>query len=173
MPSYAVTIHAYSWYEGVDGYWHPDDEADKNVSLAEVFEGAITKKELDYEDSWRSVPIYNIPAGTRVRVRITGRNDTATNQEMGMWWQVKDKDGSVVDEYRDWETYRTGPGGEQEFRGGSFDLNKEGTYTIIMALSMNPSDPVIVDDFYGTLCTVEAAVPEPDFRYFDLAGYTK
>ncbi|GAJ05454.1 unnamed protein product, partial [marine sediment metagenome] len=173
MPSYAVTIHAYSWYEGVDGYLYPDDEADKNVSLAEVFEGTITKKEIDYKDAWRSIPIYNIPAGTRVRVRITGRNDMASNQKMGIWWQVKDEDGYVVNEHSDWETYWTGPGGEQEFRGGSFDLNKAGTYTLIIALSMNPSDPVMVDDFYGNLCTVEAAVPEPSFRYFDMVGYTK
>ena len=173
MPSYAVTIHAYSMYEDIYGYWNSDDEAAKDVSLAEVFEGTITEKELDYEDRWRPVPIYDIPAGTRVRVRITGRNDMATNQKMGIWWQVKDKDGDVVDEHSDWETYWTGPGNEQEFRGGSFDLNKVGTYTLIIALSMNPSDPVMVDDFYGNLCTVETAVPEPSFRYFDMAGYTK
>ncbi len=173
MPDEAVTIHAYSYYEDEDGYMRLDDEASKNVSLAEVFEGAITKKELDFEDRWQAVPIYNIPTGTRVRVRITGRNDMATNQKMGIWWQVKDKDGYVVDEYSGWETYWTGPGNEQVFRGGSFDLDKEGTYNLLIALSMNPSDPVIVDDYYGTLCTVEAAVPEPSFRYFEMAEYTK
>lgn len=172
MPDRDVTIHAYSMYEDVDGYWHLDDEAEKDVSLAEVFKGTITKKELDYQDRWQAVPIYNIPTGTRVRVRITGRNDMASNQKMGIWWQVKDPDGYVVDEYSGWETYWTGPGNEQVFRGGSFDLDKVGTYTLIIALSMNPSDPVIVDDFYGTLCSVEAAVPEPSFRYFDLVEYT-
>ncbi|MBA7539909.1 hypothetical protein ES705_32198 [subsurface metagenome] len=171
MPNKAVTIHAYSWYEDIYGYWNSDDEAARDVSLAEVFEGTITKKELDYEDRWQAVPIYNIPTGTRVRVRITGRNDMASNQKMGAWWQVKDPDGVVVDEYREWETYWTGPGNEQVFRGGSFDLDKAGTYTLIIALSMNPSDPVIVDDYYGNLCTVEAAVPEPSFRRFDMTRY--
>ncbi|GAI81774.1 unnamed protein product, partial [marine sediment metagenome] len=145
----------------------------KNVSLAEVFEGTITKKELDYEDRWQAVPIYNIPTGTIVRVRITGRNDMASNQKMGIWWQVKDKDGYVVDEYSGWETYWTGPGNEQVFRGGSFGLNKVGTYTLIIALSMNPSDPVIVDDYYGTLCTVKAAVPAPEFSGFGVKDYSK
>lgn len=176
MPNRDVTIHAYSYYEGEDGYVYFDDEAAKDVALAappEVFEGTITKKELDYEDRWQAFPLYNIPTGTRTRVRITGRNDMASNQKMGIWWQVKDPDGYVVDEYSDWETYWTGPGNEQVFRGGSFDLNKVGTYTLIIALSMNPSDPVIIDDFYGNLCTVKAAVPEPSFRYFEMAEYTK
>lgn len=173
MPNKAVTIHAYSYYYGVDNAWHFDDEATKNVSLGVVFKGTITKKELDYEDSWRPVPIYNIPTGTRVRVRITGRNDMASNQKMGVWWQVKDPGGYVVDEYSKWETSWTGPSNAQEFVGSSFDLNKVGTYTLIIALSMNPSDPVIVDDYYGTLCTVKAAVPTPEFSGFGVKDYSK
>jgi len=173
MPNEPVTIHGYSYYYGTDGNYHPDDEAAKDVSLAEVFEGTITKKELDYEDSWRSVPIYNIPAGTRVRVRVTGRNDMASSQKMGIWWQVLDKDGDVVNEYSNWETYSTGPGGEQAFVGGSFDLDKEGTYNLLIALSMNPSDPVSVDDYYGTLCTVKQEVGPPEFQGFAISQYTK
>ncbi|GAI82882.1 unnamed protein product, partial [marine sediment metagenome] len=46
------------------------------------------------------------------------------------------------------------------FIGGRFDLDKVGTYRINVALSMNPSDPEIVDTYYGTLCTVEAAPGE-------------
>ncbi|GAI66971.1 unnamed protein product, partial [marine sediment metagenome] len=83
-----VTIYAYSYYTiGPD--WFLDDTAQKNVALAEVFEGTITKKELDYEDRWQAFPLHNIPTGTRTRVRITGRNDMASNQKMGIWWQVK------------------------------------------------------------------------------------
>ncbi|MBA7553007.1 hypothetical protein ES705_45589 [subsurface metagenome] len=167
-----VTIKAYSYYP-VGPDWILDDEAQKDVALAEVFEGTITEKELDYEDRWQTFPLYNIPAGTRTRVRITGRNDMASNQKMGAWWQVKDKDGYVVDEYENWETYWTGPGNEQEFRGGSFDLDKEGTYTIDIELFMNPEDQVCVDDYHGTLCTVEAAVLEPEFRGFALTEYVK
>lgn len=35
MPASAVTIHAYSYYYGVDSAWHFDDELTKNVGLAE------------------------------------------------------------------------------------------------------------------------------------------
>lgn len=33
MPDRNVTIHAYSCYEGTDGYWYYDDEASKDVQL--------------------------------------------------------------------------------------------------------------------------------------------
>ena len=34
MPSKAVTIHAYSYWYGADGYWYFDDEKTRSVSLA-------------------------------------------------------------------------------------------------------------------------------------------
>jgi len=34
MPDKAVTIHAYSYWYGGDGYWHFDDEKTKGISLA-------------------------------------------------------------------------------------------------------------------------------------------
>jgi len=173
-----VTIYAYSYYPkplAVPTVWILDDTDQKDITLTEVFEGTITEKELDYEDRWQTFPLYNIPAGTRTRVRITGRNDTDKNQKMGIWWQVKDPDGHIPPggEYSNWETYWTGPGNEQEFRGGSFDLDKEGTYTIDIELFMNPDDQVCVDDYHGTLCTVEAAIPEPEFAGFGITEYTK
>ncbi len=169
-----VTIYAYSYYP-VGPDWILDDQAQKDVALAEVFEGTITEKELDYEDKWQSFPLYNIPAGTRTRVRITGRNDMASNQKMGIWWQVKDPDGKVPPggEYSKWELGWTGPGNAQEFIGGSFDLDKEGTYTIAVQLFMDLEAEAVVDDYYGKLCTVEAAVPEPEFREFALTEYVK
>jgi len=33
MPNSDVTIHAYSYYYGTDGYWHFDDEKTKEVGL--------------------------------------------------------------------------------------------------------------------------------------------
>ncbi|GAJ13605.1 unnamed protein product [marine sediment metagenome] len=109
-------------------------------------------------------------------MRITGRNDMASSQKMGIWWQVKDPDGYVVDEYSKWETYSTGPGSEQEFRGGSFDLDKAGTYTISIQLFMNPADEVVVDDYYGNLCTVEAVeefagtISRKELKYDNITG---
>jgi len=171
-----VTIKAYSYYPepwAVPTVWILDDTDEKDVALTEVFEGTITKKELDYEDRWQPFPLYNIPTGTRTRVRITGRNDMASNQKMGAWWQVKDPDGRIVDEYSKWELTWTGPGNTQEFVGGSFDLDKEGTYTIDVQLFMDLEAQAVVDDFYGNLCKVVAAVPEPEFSSFAVKDYSK
>jgi hypothetical protein len=33
MPNSRVTFHAYSYYYGADGYWHFDDEEEKDVSV--------------------------------------------------------------------------------------------------------------------------------------------
>jgi len=58
MPDRDVTIHGYSYYEGVDGNWHSDDEASKDVSLGEVIKGTITKKELEYDSTRSPIPVY-------------------------------------------------------------------------------------------------------------------
>lgn len=61
MPARDVTIHAYSYYEDLDGYWRYDDEDEKAVSLAappEVFEGTISRKELEYNGSRAGIPAY-------------------------------------------------------------------------------------------------------------------
>ncbi|GAI71449.1 unnamed protein product, partial [marine sediment metagenome] len=57
---------------------------------------------------------------------------------------------------------------------GSFDLNKAGKYTTWIELLMGTQDnPEVVDRYIGDLCTVEAAVPEPEFRGFAVAEYIK
>ena len=58
MPARNVTIHAYSYYEDADGYLRFDDEAEKPVSLEEVFSGAISRKELEYDASRAGIPVY-------------------------------------------------------------------------------------------------------------------
>lgn len=35
MPSEAVTVNVYSYYEDENGYWQPDDEASKDVAVEE------------------------------------------------------------------------------------------------------------------------------------------
>jgi len=171
MPGMDVTIHAFSYYEDIDGYWRYDDEAAKDVSLAEVFQGTISRKELEYDGARANIPASVLPQGQSGLVHIWGRNDMDSNQKMGIWWQVRDPDGAVVEEYATWETYWTGPGNAQEFIGGRFNLDKPGTWTLVVQLVMNPNNQVLVDDYYGTLCTVEAAVPEPEFRGFGVAEY--
>jgi len=43
MPNAAVMIHAYSYYYGDDGYWYFDDEKEKDVDLAVVWQKLATK----------------------------------------------------------------------------------------------------------------------------------
>jgi hypothetical protein len=48
MPDSNVTIHAYSYWYGSDGYWHFDDEKTKNVSLAELLPEFSRFEIVDY-----------------------------------------------------------------------------------------------------------------------------
>jgi len=172
MPSSGGTIHASSSYWLFGDIWKLDDEAEKDVSLAEVFEGTISKKELEYDEARADIPAYDIPQGERGLVHIWGRNDMASTQRMGISWVVKEPDGVIVEEYSAWEAWPyTSPGSSHQFIGGRFSLDKAGRYTINIALSMNPSDPVIVDTYSGTLCTVAAVVPESEFRGFSIEQY--
>ncbi|GAI29986.1 unnamed protein product, partial [marine sediment metagenome] len=158
-PDRNVTITAYSYFEDEEGYWHRDDKATKNVSLVappEVYAGTISRMELEYDEARAAIPAYNIPQGQRGLVHIWGRNDMSTSQKLGISWRVKDPDGTVVEEYSDWQAFLTGPGEEHEFIGGRFDLDKVGTYTIFVGLVMNFDDPEYVDTYPGDLCAVAA-----------------
>ncbi|MBA7688995.1 hypothetical protein ES703_97487 [subsurface metagenome] len=174
MPDRDVTIHAYSYYEAADGYLYFDDEAETVVTLAEVLEGTISRKELEYDESRVNIPAYDIPQGQRGLVHIWGRNDTGSYQTLGIGWVVTDPDGLEVERHEDdWAAGWVGAGQDREFIGGRFNLDKAGTYRIAIALYMNSADPVEVDSYYGTLCTVIAAVPEPEFYNFEVIEYIK
>lgn len=175
MPNCDTTIDAFTYYP-IGKEWIFDDRKSKNISLAEVpepYAGTISKKQLEYDESRASIPAYNVPQGERGLVHIWGRNDMSSNQKMGISWIVRDPDGIVVEEYSYWELFWTGPGKEQEFIGDRFNLDKAGTYTINVGLLMNRDNPVYVDTYYGNLCTVAAAVPEPEFAGFGIKEYAK
>ena len=46
MPSKKVTIHAYSYWYGADGYWYFDDEMTKTVNLAQIPESEFGSIEI-------------------------------------------------------------------------------------------------------------------------------
>lgn len=145
-----------------------------DITSPVVYEGKISRKELEYDEARANIPAYDIPQDQRGLVHIWGRNDMATTQRMGIWWQVTDPDGIALSEHAEWEAWPYTPAGDDhEFIGGRFDLNKEGTYTIAIQLFMNPADQVVVDDYYGNLCTVALAVPEPEFSGFGITEYSK
>ncbi|GAI25955.1 unnamed protein product, partial [marine sediment metagenome] len=124
--------------------------------------GTIIKKELEYDESRRLIPAYNVPQGTRGLVHIWGRNDMPIRQKLGIHWIVQDPDGLIAEDYQDWQFMRMDPGSDHEFIGGRFDFNKPGTWTITMSLSMNPNAPLTVDSYAGVLCTVAAVAPPPE-----------
>jgi len=174
MPSRSVTVKAESWCESNYFDWHLDDTAQKTISLEEVYAGTISRKELEYDETWGVIPVSNIPQGQRGLLHIWGRNDTGVTQQMGIYWFVADPEGYVVQEYSTWEMWPyTSPGDEHGFLSSRFNLDKVGKYTIWVELLMNQDDPQVVDMYIGDLCTVAAAVPEPQFRGFAIAEYTK
>ncbi len=172
MPASGVTIWAYSSYWGEYHLWHSDDEMSKKVSSAEVFKGTISKKQLEHDGTYATIPVSNVPQGRRGLVHIWGRNDMSSAQRMGIIWVVKDPGGTVVEEHSEWEKWPyTGAGKEHEFIGGRFSLDKAGTWRIVVALFIYPEGSIAVDGFGGVLCTVEAAVPSPEFRGFGIEQY--
>ena len=110
----------------------------------------------------------SVPIGQSGLVHIWGYNDANVPRHMGIHWVVKDPDGVVVEDYEDWASVfgikiELDPDDDHEFIGGRFDLDKEGTYTIVASLLMNPDSPVIVDSYEGDLCTTTLEVP-PEFE---------
>lgn len=174
MPDRDVKIHAYSYYYGADGNWHLDDEMTRDVTLAtSAYQGTITKKELEYDETRGSIPVSGVPQNKRGLVHIWGRNDTASAQRMGISWVVQDPDGLTIEEYSAWEAWPyTGAGKEHEFIGGRFNLNKSGRYRIWVHLFMNPDSPEVVDIYYGDLCTVEPELVE-EFKSFAVLSLYK
>lgn len=180
MPSLPVRVEVFSWYwDGLD--WIMDDYIYGDIQVTGVvYAGSIIQWGLGY----------TTPAGTRINtyfpvsdvpqnsysgiVRIWGENDMATTQRLGIWWQVKDPDGIVVEEYAHWQpTPYTLSGAAKQFSHGNITFSKVGTYTIAVQLFMNYADQVVVDDYYGDLCTVVGALPPSQFQAFAISEYTK
>ena len=177
MPSNDIRVDIWSLY-WAEPEWYADDSGTASIALTEAVEpyaGTISRRELKYDAVQAAIPAYNIPQGKEGQVHIWGRNNMSTSQKMAIYWIVRAPpgypDGPILEEYYDEETFSTGPGGEHEFIGGRFPLDKIGTYDIRCGLLMNPDNPVYVDIYYGDLCTVAAAVPEPQFRGFGVREY--
>lgn len=107
-------------------------------------------------------PLYNlqaigasVPIGLSGLVHVWGRNDMANAQQMGILWEVRDPQGILVERYSEWEMWPyAGSGVEHEFIGDRFDINKPGSWRILIHLLMNQDSPAIVDSYDGVLCSV-------------------
>jgi hypothetical protein len=169
MPNKNIKLDVWSsyWVDYVG--WVQDDYEYVNIALAA---GTISRMELEYNSDRASIPASNIPQGKSGLVHIWGHNDMSSTQQMGIYWVITDPDGVTRESYSTWEAWPyTGAGGEHEFIGGRFSLDKVGTWVINVALYMNPSNPTIVDSYYGTLCS---AIPtEPEITEFKIQDYVK
>lgn len=160
MPNKEVTLAVTSYlvFEGEWGdEWYSDDQQSVIIALEVAVAGTITRMELEYDGARANIPAYDIPQNKSGLVHVLGRNDSSVTQDMGIHWLIYDPNGALVEDYWDW-SYGHGPGDDHEFIGGRFNLDKSGTYTITLALSMNPAAPQIVDAYSGVLCTVAAEV---------------
>ncbi|GAI56441.1 unnamed protein product, partial [marine sediment metagenome] len=154
MPNNDVWIDVWSWYS--DGTkWIDDDYGSAFIALTTP--GTISKMELEYDNVRGDIPAYGVPPDKRGLVHIWGRNDTSSNQTLGIGWVVTDPDGQVVERHEnDWAAGEVGPGQVREFIGNRFNLDKAGTYRIAITLYFNKADPVEVDKYEGILCTIAA-----------------
>lgn len=167
-------------YAGLPGNTLDETDRRENVMVANVstyvppeeYEGTISSKQLEFNESRRSIPAADIPLDQRGLVHIWGRNDTDGLRRMGISWTVQDPYGTIVESYSAWQDYFTGAGKTHEFIGGRFNLDKEGTYTIGIALFMNRDDPVAVDSYSGNLCTVIGGGPPPPIYTCPYCGAT-
>ncbi|GAI96878.1 unnamed protein product [marine sediment metagenome] len=121
----------------------------------------------------------SVPLGASAIVTVWGRNDMSTQQQLGMRWEIRDPDGLLIEQYPgggaiDWEYGYTGPGDEQDFIGGRFDINKSGDWTIAVELVMNPDNPFVVDTYDGLLCRVTeefaGTITRKELKYDNVVG---
>lgn len=119
--------------------------------------GSIVKKELEYNESRGLIPVAAVPKGKSGLFHVTGRNDMATSQPIGIYWFIADPDGLIAEEYTDWKFGTLGYEQTHEFIGGRFTFSKLGKYTTWVDLLMgSQSSPVVIYSarYIGELCTV-------------------
>jgi len=128
------------------------------IPVPEALVGSIVKMELEYNESRGTIPA-SVPQGERGLVHIWGRNDMPSRQRLGIGWIVRDPDGNLVEDYKDWSFMRTSTNNTHEFISSRrFDLNKEGTYTLAVSLFIE-GFPIEAARWDGSLCTVIAFGP--------------
>jgi hypothetical protein len=118
------------------------------------YEGSITRKELNYEDDQRPIPVSGVPYDKKGIVYMWGRNESESNQKLGFRWTVKDPNGTVRESGTDWETFWTAPGNAEQFHSDDFRLAFTGDWTVKIEFLMNPDNPIVVDSYEGRMCTV-------------------
>lgn len=122
------------------------------------YKATISKKELEYNGDRKSIPAGTVSFGKRGLIHVWVRNDTTEAKRLRIYWTVRDPDGDILEEYEDADSQPGG--GEHEFIGDRFDMDKPGEYLIAIELKMEGSTEVL-DSYSGSLCTVEEEPPTP------------
>lgn len=138
------------------------------ISAISAPTGSISKKELEFGGHFYSLPVKDVTVGEIVLIHIWGMNTSSTDEKLGVWWKVTDPAGEIVEEYLDWQSFNTDPGGTHHFIGGRFTLSEEGRYMIWIKLYIynpdswsyfNGKPALFVAASYVELCST-VAIPE-------------
>jgi len=117
--------------------------------------GYISKKILEVGTTSYNIPVSNVTQGKSVLVHIWGKNTSSETVNLEIVWFVYDPDDIRVEYYGD-VSYGISAGDEHEFIGGRFNVNKIGTYYIIVGLYayISEEESTMLDMYQGNLCTV-------------------
>ncbi|KKN16307.1 hypothetical protein LCGC14_0977330 [marine sediment metagenome] len=58
MPDRNITISVESWVPDENGIWGSDDRESRLITISVDFTGTIIQKELEYDGSRKSIPVY-------------------------------------------------------------------------------------------------------------------
>jgi len=173
-PGKIITVHAYSYWYGVDPYgygaWYFDDEATEDVETVAPAEGAITGK-------W----INKAPEGNRLTIPASVAADNNTF-EVGVKYKNLGKAVTAGCEVKVWDPdgiLRASPAIDWTGMSPNEELSKEynickvdkgGTWTV--AIRFLTSDYVELDHFEGSLLYAQEELV-PEFSQFAVASFSK
>jgi len=169
-PGKIITIHAYSYYYGSDGYWHFDDEKTKDVETVAPAEGTITGK-------W----INKAPEGTELTIPASVTADSNTF-EVGVKYKNLGRAVTAGCEVKVWDpdgVLRASPAVDWTGMSSNEELSTEynicrvdkaGVWTV--KIRFLTKDDMEMDFFEGNLLYAQREL-EPDFSRFEITDYSK
>ena len=119
--------------------------------------GYISKKILKVGPTSYNIPVSGVLQGSSCLIQIWGKNTSSESVDLEIVWFVYDPDDIRVEYYGD-VSYGISAGDEHEFIGGRFNVDKIGTYFIIVGLYayITAEESVMLDMYQGNLCLVGA-----------------
>lgn len=171
-PGKIITIHAYSWYYGVDGYWHPDDEKTKDVlTVAPPTppSGKIVSKWVNKapEGYKLSMPVTVKADGNSFEVGVSYKNTSSESFTAGCEVKVTSPSGSVISPTVDWTGMSPGETLSKEYNIAK--VNQLGNWLVVIRFLKYPSTEL---DRFSGICLI-AQPAEPEFSGLAISSLTK